>query len=97
MFIGIEKTPKVRENSLFIAPKAVSFIFMMMAYRGFFNFYPLNILKLTDVFKMTKMVTFGLLALGAGLDGNLKSYGGFFQSLFASLWELQDENEHEER
>ena len=95
MFIGIEKTPKVRENGLFIAPKAVSFIFMMIAYRGFFNFYPLNILKLRDVFAMTKMITIGLIALGAGIDGNLKSYGGFFQSLFSSLWELQDEKEQE--
>ena len=91
MFINIEVTRKVRENSLFIAPKAVTFIFNALMIRGIFNHYPFNLIKIKWIYAATKIISIGLIALGAGLDHNLKNYGGILSWIMKSLWELEVE------
>ena len=57
------------DNNYFVAPKALGFVFMWFAIRGAFNRWPLNLIHLKYVFIFAKFIAFGLVALGAGLDG----------------------------
>ena len=66
------------DNNYFIAPKALGFLYMSLAVRGAFNWYPLNKIHLKYVFAITKAIALGIIALGCGLDGNKKSFTGIF-------------------
>ena len=83
IFVNIEKTKRIMDNSYFIAPKAFGFLFLAMAVRGHFNWYPLNKIKLKYIFILTKAIALGLITIGCGLDGNPKSFTGIFQKVFA--------------
>ena len=74
------------ENSYFVAPKALGFIFMALAVRGAFNFHPLNLIKLKFLFQLVKILSCGLIAMSCGLDDSPKYFAGMFQQVFAGLF-----------
>jgi hypothetical protein len=78
------------DNSYFIAPKALCFLFMAFFVRGTFNSYPLNLIKLNQIIVLAKAVAIGFIALGCGIEDNQAHFNGFFQRLFTKIFDTQD-------
>lgn len=64
LFLVFEKQTRVKQNCIFLAPKAIEFIFEAFRLRGILKDY----YKPEYVYMLTKGIALGLLAINCGID-----------------------------